>query len=245
MGISRRQLAKLGIALVGVGVVPRLGSTGELIEDGAPTADTKAMDGWWSDLEKDEPKSSRALLKFADKPADSVAYFQAKLKPLRLDKDRLKVLLTNLGSVDEGLWMPAFEELGWFDPRLATDLDTLMSEVLDTPGRQRMVCVLSGRPANQLDGLEVELKKFDTGHNFFAQGFGSWWAEVDLTLINSRGWGNVKTQWTRAVRAIALLEHIASPASIAVLKDLAGGHPLAQPTRAAAEALQRMGVKAE
>jgi len=74
---------------------------------------------------------------------------------------------------------------------------------------------------------------------------GSWWAEVDVEKINSNSWLNPKFKWTRAVKAIALLEHIGSADAVALLKEIAGGHPLAQPTREAHQALQRAVVKTE
>ncbi len=43
------------------------------------------------------------------------------------------------------------------------------------------------------------------------------------------------------MRAVVLLEHMHTPAAVAVLKELATGHPDAQPTKAAKEALARLG----
>jgi hypothetical protein len=249
MGIGRRQWIKLGFVFAGAGLATaaqRLTSAGEQKGDGAKPADAKAMEAWWLDLEKDEPKSSMALLKFADRPDDSVAFFKERLKPLKLDKDRLKDLLGKLANEDEAVWVPAFEELDYYDPRLATDLETLMDEVVDAPARQRMVAVLSGRAPESLEGKTVNLRKVSSGgHNFYTTPGGSWWAEADVTLINARSWVNPKVKWTRNVRAIVLLEHFGSPAAIAILKDMAAGHPFAQPTRAAEDALRRLGVKRE
>ena len=42
------------------------------------------------------------------------------------------------------------------------------------------------------------------------------------------------------MRAIILLEHIGSPDAVAILKDMSTGHPEAQPTRTAVEALARI-----
>jgi hypothetical protein len=107
-----------------------------------------------------------------------------------------------------------------------------------------MVAVMSGRPAAQLEGKQVDLRKTaNDGHNFQSRPGGSWWAEVEVSLINSTPTRNPKSKWTRAVRAIALLEHIGTPDAIAVLKEMSGGHPLAQPTRVAREALERIGGK--
>jgi len=51
---------------------------------------------------------------------------------------------------------------------------------------------------------------------------------------------NVKRKWNQAVRAIVVLEHIGTPAAVAILRDMAGGHPEAQPTKTAVEALTRI-----
>ena len=69
---------------------------------------------------------------------------------------------------------------------------------------------------------------------------GSWWAEHRVERINVGTWGNRRKYWTRAVRAVVLLEHVGSPAAVAVLRDLATGHPDAQPTKAAKEAVARL-----
>jgi hypothetical protein len=53
----------------------------------------------------------------------------------------------------------------------------------------------------------------------------------------------VKRKWNQAVRAIVLLEHIGTPDALAILRDMASGHPEAQPTRTAVEALARIAGK--
>jgi hypothetical protein len=50
--------------------------------------------------------------------------------------------------------------------------------------------------------------------------------------------------WTRAVRAIVLLEHIGTPGAVAILKDMATGHPDAQPTKVARDCLERLAKSA-
>jgi hypothetical protein len=42
------------------------------------------------------------------------------------------------------------------------------------------------------------------------------------------------------VRAVVLLEHVGTPAAVAALRALATGHPDAQPTKAAKEAVARL-----
>jgi hypothetical protein len=51
---------------------------------------------------------------------------------------------------------------------------------------------------------------------------------------------NTKKKWTRAVRAIVLLEHIGTPDATAIIKDMATGHPDAYPSKVAKEALKTL-----
>jgi hypothetical protein len=255
MGITRRHMMNLGCTFVGIpaaAAASRRASAAERQGDDdpgpgkpAPQPGREAMDALWVDLEKEEPDASRALLKLAARPDDAVAFLKGKMKRLTLEVDRLNDLLFKLGEPDENDWKPAFEELEYFDPRLAVDLETLMHDVTDPTTRGRMVEVLSGRRAGSLEGKEVALRRVgnagEAGFNFFSKPGGSWWAEGNITRINSTPWGNRKVKWTRAVRAIALLEHLGTPDAVAVLKDMASGHPSAQPTVAAAEALGRLG----
>ena len=206
--------------------------------------DVKAMEGWWADLIKDEPAASRALLKLAARPGETTAFLKDKMPPLTVDAERVQFLLNILGDEKEEIWKPAFEELEYFDPRLAIDLDTLMSTVTNTPARQRMVEVLSGRQANSLGRDKVDLRKFgkdEQSYNFFS-GIGSWWAEPKVAKLNSFAWGNTKSRWTRAVRAIALLESFGTPEATDQIREMAKGHPDAQPTVVAKETLGRIGA---
>ena len=204
------------------------------------TADEKLMEAWWVDLEKGDTAATRALLNLSDRPNDTVAFLKKKMKPLTISSGQVKALLLKLGNDNEAVWKPAFEELEYFDPRLAIDLQTLMDRYTESPARQRMVEILSGREAGSLKGKNVQLRKFGgpDDFNFFAKLNGSWWAENRVERLNSEFWGNTKKKWTRAVRAIVLLEHIGTPDAVAILKDMATGHPDAYPTKVAKEALK-------
>ena len=216
------------------------------------STDRTQLEKRWADLEKPEPDSSRALLNFSDKPQETVAFLKEKLKPLSINAEQVKTLLAQLGSDDEAIWRPAFEQLDYFDPRLAIDLETLMKDVTETPVRQRLVAVLSSREPESFEDRKISLRK--TGppgsgeYNFVAEKdpndknsfTSSWWAIGKVSKIGASVWDNPKSKWTRAVRAIVLLEHIASPEAIAILRDMATGHPDAQPTKAAKDALARL-----
>ncbi len=207
-----------------------------------PRADDRPMDALWLDLEKGDFESSRALLAMSARPKQAVDFLKEKLKPLALDAEKARALVDWLGNDEEEVWKGAFEELEYFDPRLAIDLETLMKEVRETPARQRLTEVLSGRPAGSLGDKTITLRGVGAdGFNFF-DGRASWWAEHKVERINGFAWANLKKKWTRAVRAVALLEHIATPEAVALLKAMASGHPDAQPTKAAVESLARVAV---
>jgi hypothetical protein len=207
----------------------------------AVAADEPTMEALWVDLEKGDIEATRALLKMSARPAETVPFLAKRLKPLRIDEEQVKSLLAMLESDDETVWKPAFEHLEYFDPRLAIDLEVLMRENIKAPSRQRMVEVLSGRPAGSLKTDEVNLRGVGgDGFNFFSPKTGSWWAEHKISRINSSAWANAKKKWTRADRAIVLLEHIGTPEAVAILKDMATGEPEAQPTKTAKESLDRL-----
>jgi hypothetical protein len=210
-----------------------------------PTPPTeKELGAWWADLEKGEADATRAILKLSQWPKESVAFLRGRLKPIKIEVDEVKALLAKLGSADEAEWKPAFEELEYLDPRLAIDLETLMNDVKEAPARQRMVAVLCGRAVEQLAGKDVQLRSHMNGeekyYNFF-DGRGSWWAEHRVARINTIGWSCPKPKWTRATRAIGLLEHVGSSDAVAVLKYMAVGHPEAHPTKEAREVVLRLG----
>jgi hypothetical protein len=197
------------------------------------------METWWSDLEKGEADASRALLAMSTQPEQTVKFLKDKLKPLKLDPVRLKAYLLRLGSSNEALWKEAFEDLEYYDPRLAMDLQTLMDRITEPLARQRLVEVLSGSKAGRLKDKTVGLRNLGKYYNFFA-GPAAWGAEHEISKINISTFGGSKRKWTRAVRAIMLLGHIGTPDAVAVLKNMATGHPEAQPTRVASEVLDRL-----
>jgi hypothetical protein len=206
-------------------------------------ADEKELATWWKDLEGQEAVAARALLKLAARPDETVRFLKGKMKPLKIEESRVRKLLADLGSDKQEVWDPAYEEMEYFDPRLAIDLVTLMADITTSPARERMVELLSQRPVGSLVGKEVNVRPLGgggDGYNFF-DGRASWWAEHRVERINLGG--NMKKKWTQAVRAIVLLEHLGTPDAVAILKEMATGHPEAQPTRTAQEALERIAGK--
>lgn len=205
-------------------------------------AKKKELDGLWAELYKDEPAAAHALLKLFKQPDHAVPFLKAKLQPLKLDGDRCRQLLKDLGSDDEKTWKAAREELDYFDARLAIDLQTLMGEVTEKPARTRLVELLSTREADSLAGQDVTLSPVgNDGFNFRANN-GSWWAEHKIERIGGSQW-NPKPAWRRAARGVAILEQFGTPDAVKVLEQLADGHPDATPTKAAKESLERLKKK--
>lgn len=198
------------------------------------------LEALWSDLYGDDPAAATAVIKLYKNADASVPFLKEKLQPLDLDADECRQLLNELGSNDEKLWQAAWEKLDYLDPRLAIDLETLMKEVTEVPARTRMVELCSQRQADSLAGKNVSIRPVgDEGFNFF-DGRGSWWAEHKVERICGPSFWNTKKAWTRAIRAVAVLEQINTPDAVKVLNQLAKGHPDAQPTKAAQESLGRM-----
>jgi hypothetical protein len=144
----RLQAAGL-IALLGIAAS---GSFSSSSVAGPTTADEKQWEAWWVALEEGDTAAARALLNLSDRPTETVAYLKKKMKPLTISSGQMKSLLLKLGNGNESVWKPAFEELEYFDPRLAIDLQTLMDRYTESPTRQRMVEILSGREARSLKG---------------------------------------------------------------------------------------------
>lgn len=199
----------------------------------------KQIDAWWDDLAKPDPEASRALLKFAAQPGQTVEFLKDKMKPLKISEERVKDLLGKLGSDDEKEWKAAFEELEYFDPRLAIYLEKLMADVTEYPARQRLVEILSGSPPGSMkDRSSIKLHKIGNASGFnFIDDEGSWWAEHRVDRLTTQ-YETTKKSWARAIRAITLLENIRTSEAIAILQTMGTGHPEAQPTIVAKEALK-------
>ena len=205
-------------------------------------AKAKELETLWAELYKDEPAASTALLKLFKQPEYAVPFLKVRLRPLKLDEKRCKELLKDLGGDDEKVWKAAWDELDYLDPRLATDLLTLMNDVTEKPSRTRIVELFGDRKADSLAGKDIQLRSIGAeGYNFTSNG-GSWWAEHRIDRIGSGTW-NPKRAWTRAARGVAILEQLGTPDAVKVLGQLAEGHADAFPTKAAKESLERLKKK--
>lgn len=213
----------------------------------------KELEGLWRDLVEGEPVATRAVLTMAKTPEETTVFLAGRVRPLTLSKERLEALLVQLGSEEKEQWQAAYQELAYFDPRLTMGLEELMGlkAVKGHPARHRLVDVLSDRPLNwEFSAVNmyqvINLRPVgDGGYNFtgiskqYPTGV-SWWAEHKVEQLNGGNIAKTKREWTRVVRALALLESFGTEEAVAVIDAVAGGHPEAQPTKVANEMLARL-----
>lgn len=229
--MTKLLLATLAMVLLAGGLGPCL-------------AEDKPMDRLWEDLRKPEPAGTQAALALAKTPEETTAFLAGKLAPLALSKERLGELLVQLASEDERRWQEAFRELDYHDPRLAANLEEIMANraVQDHPARQRLVDLLAGRRWDEEGSFtqeaftKIALEKVGAdGHNFRVSlkegGTGAFWAEGRVERLC--GPSAPKPEWTRAIRALAVLESIGTEQATAVIDAMASGHPDALPTKVA------------
>lgn len=203
----------------------------------------------WSDLLEHEPTATRAILKLSSHPESVTKFLATKLSPLKLTKEELFEIIADLGSDNAKTWRSAYHKLNYFDPRLAMGLEELLSleAVQEYPARHRLVDILSGRPIDESYSATSQAYKFiklnryegDDGEFFNFCGSetenncgSSWWAEPKVENLNV-GFSNPKMEWTRIIRALALLESFGTPEANTIIGSVATGHPDAQPTRIA------------
>jgi hypothetical protein len=201
----------------------------------------KQLDAAWEDLQStDELIASRALLWLASHRDAAVGYLKKKLRPLNLRKGRAYFLIAQLGVPNEMAARPAFEELRYFDPRLALDDDELRKVMADNPPADRRLGeILCDLPMNTMSGGPWHWNSPDNKVYRFSWGEGHSQRDVPIA-VSLVGKGGRKATWARASRAVAVLEFIGTPQARAVLADLATGHPDAAPTKAARAAWERL-----
>ena len=201
---------------------------------------------WRNLLLSDEPHASRAVLELASSPRATVPLLQRKLKPLKTSAEEVKKLIADLASDKDDVWKPAFEELSYLDPRLALDPDAAFAEAKAPLARQRLAAILVDSPdptkfAPTVGGQRIELTGggVRTPQRVYtltvtADGRGS---PAGQTFPIPAGVADIRrASWLRAARAVSILEHLRTPEALALLKEMATGHPDALPTLAAKNA---------
>lgn len=204
------------------------------------------LDAAWADLlSADEQVAGRALLRMASHGELAVEYLKREVRPLSLTKERATKLIADLGSGDEKKERAAFEELSYFDPRLALGyedmLDTMFEPVArkEQPCARKLAAVLLDLPSDALKAEQFhvytpdrKVYRFNCGREIFDRD-----TAIGVHLIGTAG---RKATWVRLTRAIVVLEFVGGATARAVLEDLAKGDADAAPTKAAKAALRRL-----
>lgn len=199
------------------------------------------LDRAWQDLMSvDEQSAALALLKLSTRPTEAVAVIKANLRPLVLDKQRVKQLLADLAAKDAKKARAAFAEMLYLDIRLALDHKE-MEDALLGPARNRVASLICELP---FDWDWPEYWHWYSPDNvvfrFSYHGHPTYWDyQVVAIGVKQIGVYGRRASWIRAVRAISLLEMIGTQDARAILAEMATGHPDAAPTKAAKAALQR------
>ncbi|MBM3982699.1 MAG: sigma-70 family RNA polymerase sigma factor [Planctomycetes bacterium] len=205
----------------------------------------------WERLALDEPHATRAVLDFAARPDDAVEFFKANLQPLKADRDQIKKLIADLASESDAVWKPAFDRLNYLDPALALAPDTALAEAKTPLAKQRLAAVLTNIPdPKRFAGCELSVR-FEPGAEpqfqyqlvatrAEARGPGAPASSNTVYGVESRVSEVRRPAWVRATRAVVLLDHSGHNDALALLKDMAAGHPDAPATRAAKEAVARL-----
>lgn len=204
-----------------------------------------------------------ALAAILAHPDQTVPFLKAKLWPLKMTQQEGEVLLGRLFSDDPKECRAAFRELQYFDIRLAMPMEEAWAKATTADHRVRLVRANEIWSEKLSADFPVDCPKFiDYEYRNWPEQPGrvrGWHVteikrpgipEQDIpksyrfggvnpmrnTLREGMGW-----RWDREESAIYLLDAIGTADALAIIRDMATGHPDAGPTKAAKGVLKRRG----
>lgn len=203
---------------------------------------------------------------FLDRPDAAVKFLAERLRPVKLTREEAKQLLAQLFSDDLDKVREAFRELDLVDVRLVMPMSEAWKEAKTATHRCRLVASLwtwNRYPKREIgdDDPDAQDLLFDYDYvedkrygHWIAQG--KWRDDVPEAVrkrqqrhpsggdaIGESAKHLYPDRWYRENTTIAILDAIGTDDAIAVIKDMATGHPDAGPTKAAKDVLKRRGVK--
>ena len=230
-------------SLIAIGIITFAATFGSAQPAAKPTLESR-----WADLASpDEGKATRALLALAATPKETAAFMQEHLKPVKADPKRVGPLLKQLDSNNFVLRNQAMMDLEYLGKYIKSDLESALKNQPTVETKMRLQQLLDKLPKEQKAAAPA-MPKLGAGKSI--SGVEHQWPDHD-----HRRWRSVRPvedarppppppgppqQWVRAVRAVTILEHLATPEARTLLQALAAGEAEALPTTAAREALGRM-----
>jgi hypothetical protein len=191
---------------------------------------------WQEMMNGDSFAATRGVLAMAADPK-AVEFLKPKVLPIGADKKRTLAWLAALNSDDEKTWKPAYLPLAYHQPRLSTTFDEQLDVVRTHAGMYRLQAAYSPESA---DGA-VQVYKQSVSLSI----------EGDWLVGTFAGGGKSKIRlqpldelcpapWRQVRLAVIALERTGTPEAVAVLQQLADGHPDVLPTKDAKAALKRL-----
>ena len=203
------------------------------------------------------------LSQFLAHPEQAVAFLKRRLTPLRLSRKEGEALLTRLFAEDPKSWRGALRELRYLDIRLAMPMEEAWAMAKTADDRCRLVL------AQEIWSKVVNDDfKPDECYRFVDYEYRNWPVQLgrvrgwhttelkrpdilpvdfpkDFRLSGVNPLGNTLREysswrWDREKSAIFILDAIGSEAALALIKDMATGHPDADPTKVAKDVLKRL-----
>ncbi len=214
----------------------------------APTEVAAAEDplpALWDDLAgSDDAAISRALAHMAITPKETVAFLKDHLGPVALDPTHVGQLLLALDSNEFVVRNRAEEDLEYLGKSVKPLLQKALTEDRPLEVKKRLQDLMGRLPktSEELAAAQQQGTVVNLGGRLFLRRANGQLVQME-TDPSPSGPVGPSALWVRAVRAVALLEVIATPDARQVLENLALGEEDALPTTTAKEALKRLANK--
>ena len=208
-------------------------------------AKSTPLENFWADLASaDDVTATRAILAMSKKPAESLAYLKENLPVVTADPKRVAKLIADLDSNQFPVRQKAAEELEYLGKFIKDDLEKALAAAAGIETKQRLQQLVDKLPKKveepkpaqaQRGGANVAVIVVNGQQRILVNG-----VPVDGAGKPPAAAVGPSMYWVRAVRAIALLEHLGTPEAKQLLEQLAGGEAEALPTETAKAALGRL-----
>jgi len=211
-------------------------------------ADEPLAAAWQDLLSADEAKATRAACVFAAKPKEGIEFLAANLRPLKVEPKRIEKLVAELGGNDFATREAAQQELEYLGKFAKLNLASALKETSNAEAKERLAKLLGrieivekqeqvneAKPANPLNGGGgVSVSNVNGKVTITVNG-----QQLDLTpkVIEKLP---PPASWSRAARAIGILEFAGTPEAVRVLESISLGEDNAPPTKLAQDALARL-----